>query len=151
MRRPLRSALRRACGLLLAIGLLPAASGGAVCLEHWGSVGAMPAHADAHVHGAPGAPDAHAHHAHAHHAHAVATPAHDTAAESPAERQADAPPPAHEDAAPCTALAACGTVVAIEQLRAIAAPRAPQAVVRIAAHALPRGPVHAPDVPPPRR
>lgn len=159
MRPSLRSTLRRACGLLLAIGLLPAASGGAVCFEHWGSVDAMPAHADAHVHGAHEASAAHAAHAnhardaqaHLAHGHDVDTPANDAAAESPAERDTDALPPAHEGTAPCTALAACGTAAAIEQPRAIPAPRPPHAVVRIAAHALPRGPVHAPDVPPPRR
>ena len=62
--RSLRSALRRACGLLLAIGLVPAASGGAVCLSHWGSAATTSSAAQADAHAAH-APAAHAPAAHA--------------------------------------------------------------------------------------
>jgi len=149
--RSLRSALRRACGLLLAIGLVPAASGGAVCLSHWGSAAttSSAAQADAHAAHAPAAhaPAAHEHHAalaHAHHAP-------DTASEAPASGAPASDAPTHDATAPCTALAACGVAAAPEPTRQLAVPSLPHSNVRITEHALPRGPAHAPDVPPPRR
>jgi hypothetical protein len=126
--------MRRACGLLLAIGLVPAASGGALCLAHWTDDFATSETAQTN------GPHDHAAHSHAAHAHAHHAP------DAPAP---DAP--AHDDAAPCTALAACGVAAAPEAPRALAAPPLPHTAVHIAAHTLPRGPAYTPDVPPPRR
>jgi hypothetical protein len=147
--RSLRSALRRACGLLLAIGLVPAASGGAVCLSHWnGDAGRTAApEASAHTAHAAHAPSAHDHHApSAHEYHAP-----DTTSDAPTSGAPASDAPAHDAAAPCTALAACGVAAAPEPTRQLAVPSLPHSNVRITEHALPRGPAHAPDVPPPRR
>jgi hypothetical protein len=137
--RSLRSALRRTCGLLLAIGLLPAAAGGAVCLEHQAGHRAAVPTVDLPADDGP-AGDPHAHQPH----HAHQPPGHP--GPEPSGHL-----PAHDGSAPCTALAACGGVAVLEPTRAPAATPAPRAVLGGAGLALPTGPARTPDVPPPRR
>lgn len=142
--------LRRACGLLLAVGLVPAASGGAVCLAHWtGHTTASPSAHEARAHEGH-ALDAHTHHApgHSHGERAPMPPSDDIASAGPSDTDHA---PAHDPTAPCTALAACGAAAAPESTGAITAAALPHAAVRIAAHTMPRGPAYTPDVPPPRR
>jgi hypothetical protein len=130
----MRSALRRLVALLLAVGLLPAASGGSVCLSHWGQVADAP---DA-VTTTGGTDDAHAHHGHAH------------GQPSAPDDQSPTGAPQTDAAPPCTALAACGVLVTVEPTRPLAASTAVPRAVAQRAHAIPPGPASAPDVPPPR-
>lgn len=131
--------MRRLGALALAVGLLPAASGGAACVAHW--VGGD-LHAQSPEH-ASSAHDAHA----AHSAHM--TPDH-AAAEHGAPASPDAPP-AHDTEAPCTALAACGVLAALESPTRPLPPDAPAVAVRSGQPLASPGPAPAPDVPPPRR
>jgi hypothetical protein len=133
MRRSTRLLMRRLFALVLAVGLLPAASGGAACVAHW--VGG-----DLHAQSA-------GHAAHAEHA------AHAPTAPTAAEHGGHGPhaPPSHDTDAPCTALAACGVLAAVDTPTPALARVAPAAVVRSGVSLAPPGPAPAPDVPPPRR
>lgn len=136
--------MRRLFGLALAVGLLPAASGGAVCVAHW--VGGE-LHAQSGI-DASVADDAHAtHSAHLAPQHA----AHEHAAHEHGAPASPGDPSSHETDAPCTALAACGALAAVESPGRPLPPVTPSFVVRTGQQLAPPGPASAPDVPPPRR
>ncbi len=134
-------ALRRLVALLLAVGLLPAASGGSVCLAHWG----LDASAAKHEHGGSVPEVQHVGHdaesqAHAH--HGVTPPSSGTPDGGSA--------PTNDQPAPCTALSACGVLVTVDATRPAATPAATPRAVAQRAHTIPPGPASAPEVPPPR-
>lgn len=152
--------MRRLFALALAVGLLPAASGGAACVAHWvgGDLHAQSAghRADEpasheHMAHAAYAPASHEHmasdaHAPASHEHIVHAPA-----ESEHHQQGPHAPVSHDTEAPCTALASCGVLAAVDAPSPARTPTTPAAAVRSGVHLAPPGPAPAPDVPPPRR
>jgi hypothetical protein len=166
----MRSLMRRLGALALAVGLLPAASGGAACVAHWvgGDLHAQSAAQTSRVHAThEDATSGHAAHEHATHEDATSGhAAHEHAAHMAPEHAAYAhgahangahadpspdAPPAHDAEAPCTALAACGVLAAVESPARALSPNAPAVAVRSGEHLAPPGPAPAPDVPPPRR
>jgi hypothetical protein len=155
MRRSTRLLMRRLFALVLAVGLLPAASGGAACVAHWvgGDLHAQSAGHAAHEgtsHTQTSVePAMHEHAAHEHVAHAAHAPTAPTAAEHGGH--GPHAPPSHDTDAPCTALAACGVLAAVDTPTPALARVAPAAVVRSGVSLAPPGPAPAPDVPPPRR
>ena len=134
--------------VVLAAGLLPAASGGAACLAHWGTADAAAHEAHGHVaHHAVVAQPIEVHAAAEHDVHAHHAP--EPTADASAAGESDAPPASHDEP-PCTALATCGALVTPE--RAVAPVRvAAAATARVLQSAeRPVGPHAGPDVPPPR-
>jgi hypothetical protein len=146
MRSSTRTLLRHWLALTLALGLVPAASGGALCLAHW--FGAPAGEAAVAVHTLHAAHAAHGHSAHDHAAHGVTSDA-STDASRPHDGALDHAP-SSDDAPPCSALAACGTAAAVEAPRLARAPVAPRAALLALADDRPAAPAPAPDVPPPR-